>query len=333
MSTQYDQARPGSESSNAGLGLVELMVALAIGTFLVSGCIAVYLKAREVRAALDTNARLQETARYAMAVIESDIRMAGFWGLASRGGSVTVDASLAFPPKCGGIAWITPTPGYVDGSNNAYLGATNCAAAYGGAQPGADVLVLRRASAVRIAPQRPTVPAADRDRVLIVTSHSDGRILVPSSIGNSIPPGYATEDVAGAAPQADTRALLVHAYYVSTGSSVAPGYPALRRKSLVTGPDVTDEEVIAGVEDLQFQIGLDTDGDHDADVFSNPGPLAADARPVSVRIWLRVRAEGRDAASGVQSIEAYADRPKAVVTDFHRRLLVSKTLRIRNADS
>jgi type IV pilus assembly protein PilW len=333
MSTRYDQARPGSESSHAGLGLVELMIALAIGTFLVSGSIAVYLKAREVRAALDTNARLQETAGYAMAIIESDVRMAGFWGLASRGGSITVDPSLAFPPKCGGTTWITPTQGYVGGSNNAYLSASNCAAAYGGAQAGADVLVLRRASALRIAPQRPTVPAADRDRVLIVTSHTDGRIFVPSSIGNSIPPGYATEDVAGAAPQADTRALLVNAYYVSTGSSVAPGHPALRRKTLVTGPDVADEEVIAGVEDLQFQLGLDTDGDLDADLFANPGPLAAGARPVSVRIWLRVRAEGRDPAAGVQAVEAYADRPAAVVTDFHRRLLVSKTLRIRNAGS
>jgi type IV pilus assembly protein PilW len=333
MSANPALLRPGRDSSDAGFGLVELMIALAIGAFLISGSIAIYLKAREVRAALDSSARLQEIARYAMAAIEADVRMAGYWGLTNRGESVTANASLAFPAKCGGTAWITPTLRYVDGSNNTYLSATNCAAISGGAEPGADVLVVRRASAQRITPQRPTVAASNQDRVLVVTSHSDGQIFVPEYIGNQIPAGYASSDAAGEAPQADTRALLVNAYYVSAGSSLAPGYPALRRKTLAAGPDVADEEVIAGVEDLQFQVGLDTNGDSDADLFVNPGPVPAGVHPVSVRIWLRVRAAERDAAVGRQLIEAYADHASSTVTDSHRRLLVSKTLRIRNAGS
>ena len=307
------------------------MIALALGTLLLSGAIDIYLKAREVRTALDTSARLQEIARYAMSVVEADVRMAGFWGLTNRGESITANASLAFPAKCGGTAWLTPALLYVDGSNNAYLSAPDCAAGYGGAQSGADVLIVRRASAERLTPQRPTVAITDRDRVLVVTSHSGGQLFVPASIGNRIPAGYATADVAGAAPQADTRALLVDAYYVSAGSSVSPAYPALRRKTLTAGPDIIDEEVIAGVEDLQFQVGMDTNGDRDADTFVNPGPAPAGARPVSVRVWLRVRAEEREASVGRQAIEAYADRARSVATDRHRRLLVSKTLQLRNA--
>ena len=315
----------------AGFGLVELMVALAIGSFLLAGSIAIYLRAREVRTALDASARLQEIARYAMAVIEADVRMAGYWGLTSRGEAVRPNASLAFPAKCGGTGWITPTLSYLDGSNDGYLSASNCAAGSGGAAPGADVLIVRRASAQRIAPQRATVAAPDQDRVLVITSHSDGQIFVPAYIGDRVPAGYATSDVAGSAPQADTRALLVNAYYVSAGSSVASGYPALRRKMLAAGPDVADEEVIAGVEDLQFQLGVDTDGDSDADLFVNPGAVPNGARPVSVRLWLRVRAQERDAAIGPQRIGPYADRASGVVTDRHRRVLVSKTLQIRNA--
>ena len=318
---------------DAGFGLVELMIALAIGAFVISGSIAIYLEARDVRAALDTSARLQEIARYAMAAIEADVRMAGFWGLTSRAESVTANPSLAFPAKCGGTGWITAARRYVDGSNNTYLAATNCAALSGGAQPGADVLVVRRASAQRIAPQRPTVAAPNQDRVLVVTSHSAGEVFVPMYLGNQIPAGYATSDVAGQAPQADTRALLVNAYYVSAGSSVSTGYPALRRKTLAAGPDVADEEVIAGIEDLQFQLGLDTDGDSDADLFVNPGSVPANALPVSVRVWLRVRAESRDPAAGRQQLQPYADRAAGLVTDSHLRLLVSKTLQIRNARS
>jgi type IV pilus assembly protein PilW len=325
--------RPCRHARHAAFGLVELMVALAIGAFVIAGSIAMYLKAREVRVALDSSARLQEIARYAMAMIETDVRMAGYWGLTSRGESVTANASLSFPAKCGGTAWITETLRYVDGANNAYLSASSCAAGSGGAQPGTDVLIVRRASAQRIEPQKPTISAPNQDRVLVITSHSDGQIFVPASMGNQIPAGYSASDAADAAPQADTRALVVNAYYVSTGSSLARNYPALRRKTLSAGPDVTDEEVIAGVEDLQFQLGLDTDGDSSADLFTNPGPVPSGARPVSVRLWLRVRAEERDPALGSQRIEAYADRAANVVTDSRRRLLVSKTLQIRNARS
>ncbi len=317
----------------AGFGLVELMIALVIGAFLMSAAIAMYLKARDVRTALDANARMQEIARYAMTAIETDVRMAGYWGLTNRGESVKANASLVFPSKCGGAAWITPTLLYVDGSNNAYLAATNCAANSGGAQAGTDVLVMRRASAQRITPQSPSISAPNQDRVLIVTSHSDGQIFVPATIGNQIPAGYAATDIAGQAPQADTRALLVNAYYVSAGSSVAADYPALRRKTLVAGPDVADEEVIAGIEDLQVQLGLDITGDSNADLFVNPGPLPAGARPVSVRIWLLIRAGQLDPTVATQRIEAYADRASRVVSDSHRRMLVSKTLQIRNARS
>jgi type IV pilus assembly protein PilW len=333
MSAMRNMARHHARSRHAGFGIVELMIALAIGTFLVAGAVSIYLKAREVRAALDTSARLQEVARYALAIIEADVRMAGFWGLTNRSEAITANASLSFPAKCGGIGWITQAPRHVDGTNNTYLGLPNCAAGGGGARPGSDVLVLRRASAERISPQRPIVNAADRDRVLVITSHTDGQIFVPADIANQVPAGYATSDVADEPPQADTRTLLVNAYYVSTGSSVSRDHPALRRKTLVAGPDISDQEVIAGVEDLQFQLGLDTDGDHSADLFENPGSIPPGARPVSVRVWLRVVAEERDPSLGTQVIEACADRSSSIATDSHRRLLVSRTIRIRNAAS
>jgi len=333
MNSLCDMAGHHTRSRHAGFGIVELMIALAIGAFLVAGTLSIYLKARDVRAALDTSARLQEVARYALAIIEADVRMAGYWGLTNRGEAITANASLSFPAKCGGTAWITQALRHVDGTNNAYLALPDCAAGGGGARPGSDVLVLRRASAERISPQRPIVNAADRDRVLVITSHTEGQIFVPADIANRVPAGYATSDIAGEPPQADTRALLVNAYYVSNGSSLSPDYPALRRKTLVAGPNISDQEVIAGVEDLQFQVGLDTNGDQDADLFENPGSIPPGARPVSVRVWLRVRAEERDPSLGSQAIEACADRPPGIATDSHRRLVVSRTIRLRNAVS
>ncbi len=321
----------GASQRSHGLGLIELLVALAISVFLIGGAAAAYVKAREATAAVDSSARLQETARYAMAILEADVRMAGYWGLASRTAPLAVNASLAFPAKCGGLPWITGTERYIDGTDNAWLTASACAANAGGQRAGTDVLVLRRASAARITPQRPTVSAPDQTRVLIVSSRLGGEIFVPQDIGNAIPPGYATADVAGQPPAADTREFMVNAYYVSSSSSVATGYPALRRKALTAGPDIRDEELVAGVEDLQFQLGVDTTGDTSADLFVDPGAVPDGATPVSVRLWLRVRALERDPAYVDDQDVSYANRTVAASGDSFRRLLVSKTLQLRNA--
>jgi len=313
------------------MNLTETLVALAIGMLMMAGAVAGYAKARDAYAVLEANARLQETARYAMALIEADVRMAGFWGLTNRAESVSASASLGFPARCGGAAWVTDTLRFIDGSNNAWLAVPNCQALSGGAQPGADVLVVRRASAERIAPQSATVAAPNRDRVLVVTDRVQGQVFVPRDLSNLIPPGYATFDDPAQAPLADTRELLVHAYYVSASSSVATGYPALRRKTLTAGPDIGDEEIIAGVEDLQFQVGLDTDADSLADAFVNPGAVPATARPVSVRIWLRLRSQERDNAFIDDRTATYADRTVDASGDHFRRLLVTKTLQLRNS--
>ena len=67
-----------------GLSLVELMVAMAIGIFLLAGAVTVFGKTRDLYRTNDAAARLQETARYAMSTIEADLRMANYWGLMSR---------------------------------------------------------------------------------------------------------------------------------------------------------------------------------------------------------------------------------------------------------
>jgi type IV pilus assembly protein PilW len=309
---------------------VELMVALTIGVFMLSGAAAAYLRARDARAALDATARLQEIARYAMTVIEADVRMAGYWGLTNRSDAITANPSLAFPAKCGGPSWVTDARQFIGGVNGAYLSLPGCAALSGGAKAGTDVLVVRRASAQRITPQRPTVASPNQDRVLVITDHETGQIFVPRDIGNAIPPGYAGSDPADQAPLADTRALSVNAYYVSTGSSAATDYPALRRKTLTAGPDVGDEEVIAGVEDLQFEVGLDTNGDGNADAFGSPDALATAAMPISIRVWLLVRAQERNVAHVGQLIPTYAGKPARMTTDPHLRLLASKTIQVRN---
>ena len=77
--------------------LVELLVALAIGSFLMIGAVQVYNQSRQAFVINESIARVQETAQFAMDTLEADLRMASNYGMQSRGLAVEGRALLADP--------------------------------------------------------------------------------------------------------------------------------------------------------------------------------------------------------------------------------------------
>jgi type IV pilus assembly protein PilW len=169
----------------------------------------------------------------------------------------------------------------------------------------------------------------------------DGQIFV----GPGIPAGYLPGT-------SQSHRLIVNGYYVSPNSSLdTPGnpVPSLRVKTLIGGgaggPRIVDQEVLPGIEDLQVQFGVDTDLDGapnrgSIDRYVDPGdpilnPLSAafipDAQILAVRLWVRVRAERTE--NGFTDINnyVYADQNVAAPNDQFRRVVVSKTIYVRNA--
>jgi type IV pilus assembly protein PilW len=316
---------------HSGCGLVEALAALALGLFVIAAAVSLHAHASRAARVIDAHARMHETARIALAVIESDVRMAGFWGLAHAPENVTVHPSFAFPARCGGAPWVTDIARLIDGTNNEYLGVSNCAASGGGAQPGSDVLIVRRASARPIALGTTSVPAAARDDVLLVSTREQAVLFVPNASGNVIPPGYPVTAPPGSAPPSELHSVRVNAYYVSVDSSAGDSVPALRRKILIGGPTVSDEEIAPGVEDLQFRIGADVDDDGVLDGLFEPGEMPTDARPLCVRVWLRVREIERSGTTAAAAGQSYADRTWPAAADGYHRMLVSRTIQIRNS--
>ena len=68
----------------AGLTLIEMMVALAIGSFLIIGAVQIYTQSRQSYIVNESVAKVQDTATFAMDAIEADLRMASNWGRTSR---------------------------------------------------------------------------------------------------------------------------------------------------------------------------------------------------------------------------------------------------------
>jgi len=325
-----------------GLSLVELMVAMAIGTFLLAGAITVFGKTRDLYRTNDAAARLQETARYAMSTIEADLRMANYWGLMSRADLIengpaldlanlpAVDPTYSLPAELTGYAgtinqcgamWAVKLPAYIEATDSYTLG---CAAAGDGAVAGSDTLTIRRASTQQIATGAPLTASAGQ--IKLQTSRVQGTLFSTATI----PAGYLP-------PLSETRALVVNGYYVGQDSDERDDTPSLRRKQLdVAGgaPAITDLQIVPGVEDLQIELGADFNDDQNADYYVQPGTaIPAGDQIVAVRVWLLVRAEQPEVGFTDGRTYDYASRTGANVLtpgDNFRRLLVSKTIALRN---
>lgn len=320
----------GTFNKQSGVTMVELMVALAIGSFLMIGAIQVYNQSRQAYVINDSIARVQETAQFAMDTIEADLRMASNWGRHSRGRSIEGRSltgaanplGLAAPVGCG-ANWALNLGRPLEGTNNAY--ALPCAAT-GGAQPNSDVITTRRATVA--------ATALNNGRLQIQSTRIQGELFDDGAI----PAGFS-------AANSETHDLLINTYYVSPDSTLIPGVPTLRRKSLVFVGGVSviqDQEVAPGVENLQIQFGVDVDDDNTVDRYVNPGdaifdPLDAafipDAKVITARIWLIIRSISPEI--GLNDLRDYepGDVDLGVPNDDFRRMQVSKTILLRNARS
>jgi type IV pilus assembly protein PilW len=319
-----------------GLTLVELMVALAIGSFLIIGAVQIYNQSRQAFIVNESVARVQETAQFAMDTIEADLRMASNWGLNSRGlavegRSVTANPNplgLPAPAECG-ADWALNLALPVDGDNNAY--GLLCAAT-GGAQANSDVVTIRRASVNPV--------PVDATRLQLQSTRIQGRLFNDAVVPADFTP--VTIDPITGAPSSTTHNLMVNSYYVSPTSELIPGVPTLRRHVLTTrngAPFIEDQEVAPGVENIQLQLGIDVDRDNTVDRYVNPGdpiydPFSAGylpgARVLTARIWLLVR--GVTPEFGIQDTRNYQPGDVALGTpnDGFRRMQVSKTILLRN---
>jgi type IV pilus assembly protein PilW len=334
------QRRAYSLRHQTGLTLIELMVALAIGSFLIIGAIQIYNQSRQAFVVNESIARVQETAQFAMDTIEADLRMASNWGrnsrgLAVEGRSLVGDANptgLTVPTPTCGDAWAFDLARPIDGSDNTY---TLPCAASGGSAGNSDVITVRRASVQPVAPEA--------GRLQIQSTRIQGELFESDAVPAAFLP-ITNHPITGV-PSSGTHNLMVNSYYVSPTSTLIPGVPTLRRKTLSVesgAPVIEDQEVAPGVENIQLQLGIDVDGDNTVDRYVNPGddvynPAAAGyipgVRVMTARVWIVVRSVTTE--FGLQDARSYqpGNANMGQMNDSFRRLQVSKTILLRNARS
>jgi len=317
---QHSLASSGSQHLERGLTLIELMVAMTINSVVLVGAISVYTHSRSVYRTAESIARLQENLHFAASTLQSDLRLADFWGRTNRRDLITRSAAMTISCDRNNVTdWALDLSQAVEAIDDNY----NLPCPGSDPRQASDVLIIRHA---RAAITRPV------DKVVQIKSNGVGGKIFNNGVHPpDFGPGGAVHDV------------VVSAYYVSDKSTFDSRQPALRRHTLVRGV-MQDQEIIPGIENLQVTFGIDTDGDNQVNRYvdgAHPELRGANHRILTIRLWLLARSEINAAGQGYRDNKTYRtpDADRSAITpnnddDYpaeYRRASMTQTIWLRNA--
>jgi Tfp pilus assembly protein PilW len=291
--------------------MVEIMVALAVSLFLLAGVVSVFISNKQAFRVQDGASFLQENARFAMAFLGRSIRMGGHWGGVEYS-DVEIDSglSLSATGNCD-QAWMTDLGYGLQGFEGA--GAisgvaefpSNCLAA-SDYVPNTDILVVRYADS----------DAASNGDVFLRSELSRKAVLGQAPSSGSLPTfGISDKDAL-----TYNYPYKVEIWFIRPCSNRAGGtsasacdaaddddnpIPTLTVLSL-SGTSLTQQSMLEGIEQLQFEYGRDLDNDGNLDRFDTAATLnalpsgqrrTAWRQVSSVRVALLVRSAQYDSAT------------------------------------
>ena len=333
-----------------GFSMVELMVAMVITLILLAGIGQIFLSSKKSYTIQDTLGRMQENGRYATETLVTDLRRAGYWGGNADvnviedytpGGALNGNKIATDDGTCANVNWARMLTHRIfgkDDSRASYSCLPSDPVHIG------DILVVRYSAPWKVGGT--TTPGYQANQYYIRSSLFEGRLFQGSAEA-----GYPLTTAA-----VRTAELVSHAYFIHNSTNSDPNkcpgsaaVPSLYRLALVNGA-LAVEEVAYGVDNLQVQYGLDTDGDDSVDSYID-AVAPTDSRwdqVIAARIWLLVRAEcpegGYDntntyAMGNVNYAPGTTDRDAdgnidgdvdGDGTDDFRRQLFTSTVRLRN---
>ncbi|MFZ2267187.1 MAG: PilW family protein [Azonexus sp.] len=267
----------------AGLTLVELMVSMAIGLFLVGAVSTLYVKTRGGFDYANEVARIQETGRFAFGAIGRDIRSAGYngCGYSSKTRTINILTDAATDPF---LNFLTPIRGY-NGSSYPSAMLTS-----GGDAPisGTDALILIGGDSSRemvvkahVVPNITTATHAFKaGEILLGTDCAKASIFhvagitattVSHATGGTPANCHQAINLACSATSSSVSATLKpgsllmpvfsNAYFIANSASGSTRSLWMMQMVGETDGTPTARELLVGVTDMQITYGIDSNND------------------------------------------------------------------------
>lgn len=301
------------KSTQTGLTLIELMIAMALG-LMISGAVgSVYVQGVRSHTQDERYTYMIENGRYALGRLKDDLQMTDFWGemLDSTG----ITTALEPGEDCG--------IGLFDGTssvlfNNAHgtpttlfdVSAGDCGGILGAVAAGTSQLAVKRVTGVG----RTT---GQTDGIVYLRTNGVAGSFVNDAASTASPAGFS-----------DWRYLPVLYYIRNEGAG-----PRLCRSSLdglgLAALSV-DECIADGIEQFHLQYGIDTDLDGIANRYLANPTLAQIADAVTVRIYVLARATQPDPFYTNTKSYILGDVVIEAANDNFYRRVFSTTILLRN---
>lgn len=332
------RSRTRRRSGQTGLSLVELMVSLTIGLFLIVGLAALFASLSSSRRELDKSSRQIENGRYAMQILSDEVRHAGYYGTL-----VSAPASPASSPDpCSTditevqASMGLPLQGYVGATTAASLdtGKLGCLNAAAGYKPDTAVIVVRRATTSILGYDSGKfniqVSGCAGDTAPYMVAAASSAFTLHTNTGPTACKPLESADTAGITP------FKISLFYVSTCSvgdcsaTAADNVPTLKRVD-VTATGTTTTALVEGIENMQFEYGVDTTppGDGVPDVYVATPTFAQWPNVMTVRVHILAR--NIDQTAGYVDTKTYELGPVSVTPGgAYKRHAYSELVRLNN---
>ena len=278
-------------SGQLGVSLIQLLIGTAVGLSLAAGLSTFFIQgSRSSREDINVAKMLNELG-YAAGQVTQDLEMAGFWAQVHDPTGIDKDGTLALTvnaqsPDCGTSNWyqdLRPLE-LLDNYAAADIHAAYPCIATSDVVSGSDVIAVKRVLG-RVAGTDTASTDMHAGTLYLRTHERYGRLYLE---GAGTPTAVDT-------PYQNWEYTPV-IYYVSPNA--APGVPGLCRMRLKStggaAPAFTRECIAQGIEQLQLEIGVDSDEDGGANYFT-PAPSQADLnRACTARLYLLARSPQKE---------------------------------------
>lgn len=286
-----------------GMTLLEILIAMTIGLFLVGGILVVYTATNQSYRLSESTSRLQESARFAFEMIANDVRSVGHMGcftgtpnVVATGFSVNPSPNPALATGFSATIPLTGTeaskPDWVTSAS--YIANTDTVTlrkASGSESVRLTNLMAATSSAVTIGSNPYNWGAA---RLLVVSDCGSADYFLSSAAPSGSPVTIPHADTSNSSanlsktygPDAQVMAYEQNTYYIQPGPS---GQPSLYRQPWSGNNVGAAEEVVEGVENMQIVYGEDTNGDSAVDVYRTASVVSNWGNVLSIRISFLMR--------------------------------------------
>jgi len=346
-----------------GFSLIELMISLTIGLFILLGVVVVYVGAIRSESTNSSLARIQEHGRFAIEFMAKDLRQAGYTGCAQNDNIANVLNNTPWWSNLasGAILGYEGDEAYPGGdtgtANGERIAGTDAIFILGGDGVDyeiieenhdnnsanfklADLHNLSDGTIVLICdPQQTTI--------LQITNANTANKTIAHNTGNSTTPGNCTHKVGYPVPENCSNAtgnlynfpglarlseFKSYGYYIGADSNESTGRSLYRTRLGITAASTTaaptSEVLIPGIEDMQLQYGIDSNEDNDVDQFVDADSVTDWDQVRAVRIRLLAAGQTRNVLEVAQTLSA----PFAAHDTSDRRLrrVFTSTVVLRN---